>query len=199
MREGYLIASQMSYKYFFVKNDQDVLKEFVRVNHAGEVGAVKICEGQVAGLSKSKDFSENRLDILQEMFDSEHDHMQFFVNSIKSGGLHPSFMIGVWSKLAYWMGYLPMRMGYDYGMICTYAIETAIYEHYTDQIKAFEYLSESQISPEFREKVEQFRDDEGEHRDEGEPSMDYKSITKKSCYYTISFITKLAIIISSKL
>ena len=58
------------------------IEEFIRVDHAGERGAVKIYEGQLLALNTFvKD--ENLKKIIEDMKIHEKEHSEFFENEIK--------------------------------------------------------------------------------------------------------------------
>ena len=64
------------------KTDRKKIEEFIRVDHAGERGAIKIYEGQLLALNLF--IKDNKLkEMIQEMKDHEKEHLEFFDNEIK--------------------------------------------------------------------------------------------------------------------
>ena len=64
------------------KIDKKKIEEFIRVDHAGERGAVKIYEGQLLALNTFvKD--ENLKKIIEDMKIHEKEHSEFFENEIR--------------------------------------------------------------------------------------------------------------------
>ena len=65
-----------------MKKTNNKVEEFIRVDHAGERGAVKIYEGQLLALNTIvKD--ENLKKTIEDMKVHEIEHCQFFENEIK--------------------------------------------------------------------------------------------------------------------
>ena len=64
------------------KTDKKKLEEFIRVDHAGERGAIKIYEGQLLAL-KTFYKDPELLKIVEEMKVHEQEHCDFFDKEIK--------------------------------------------------------------------------------------------------------------------
>ena len=64
------------------KTNKKILEEIIRVDHAGERGAIKIYEGQLLAL---KTFKQNEYlkKMIEEMKEHENEHYEFFNNEIK--------------------------------------------------------------------------------------------------------------------
>ena len=64
------------------KTDKNKIEEFLRVNHAGERGAIKIYEGQLLALNTF--VKDNKLKkMIEEMKNHEKEHLDFFNKEIK--------------------------------------------------------------------------------------------------------------------
>ena len=71
------------------KTNKEKVKEFIRVDHAGERGAVKIYEGQLLALNTFvKD--ENLKKKIEEMKIHEKEHCEYFENEIKKRNIKPT-------------------------------------------------------------------------------------------------------------
>ena len=69
------------------KTSKTKVEEFIRVDHAGERGAIKIYEGQLLALNtfiKDEDLKKT----IQEMKIHEKEHCDYFENEIKKGKLN---------------------------------------------------------------------------------------------------------------
>ena len=64
------------------KTDKKLLEEIIRVDHAGERGAIKIYEGQLLALKTLRQ-DENLKSKLEDMKEHELEHYKFFDNEIK--------------------------------------------------------------------------------------------------------------------
>ena len=64
------------------KTNKKKLEEFIRVDHAGERGAIKIYEGQLLALNTI--YKDNQLkETIEEMREHEREHCDYFENEIK--------------------------------------------------------------------------------------------------------------------
>ena len=168
------------------------IEEFIRVDHAGERGAVKIYEGQLLALNTFvKD--ENLKTIIEDMRVHEKEHSEFFENEIKKRKIKPTRLLPVWDLLGVGLGFGSAILGKKATMLCTASVEEVIDKHYQNQI--------NQLGPEekdLKNKIIKFREDELHHKD-----IAYeKGATKKGIYSIMDKIikagSKIAINISEK-
>jgi len=130
------------------------VEEFIRVDHAGERGAVKIYEGQLLALSTIvKD--ENLKKTIEEMKIHETEHCKFFENEIKKRDIKPTKLLPLWDLLGVSLGFGSTLLGKKAAMLCTASVEEVIDKHYLNQI--------NQLGPEEKElkkEITKFREDE---------------------------------------
>jgi len=176
-----------------MKNLKTKIEEFIRVDHAGERGAVKIYEGQLLALNTLvKD--ENLKKIIEEMKVHEKEHSEFFENEIKKRKIKPTRLLPVWDLLGVGLGFGSAILGKKATMLCTASVEEVIDKHYQNKI--------NQLGPEekdLKNKIIKFREDELHHKD-----IAYeKGATKKGIYSIMDKIiktgSKIAINISEKI
>jgi len=127
----------------------------VRVDHAGEYGAVRIYEGQLAVLGDS-----DKADAIRHMADQEREHLEKFNRLIGERRVRPTALMPVWHAAGFALGAATALMGERAAMACTVAVEEAIDEHYAAQAAM---LGDDEA--ELRDTIEKFRADELEHRD----------------------------------
>ena len=140
-------------------NRDQLVDRVIRVDHAGEYGAVRIYQGQLAVLGKRGDQP-----VIEHMLDQEKEHLATFDGLIADRRVRPTALMPVWHVAGFALGAATAMMGEKAAMACTVAVEEAIDEHYQDQIEALEpYAEESEL----RETCVKFREDELEHRDTG--------------------------------
>ena len=169
------------------------IEEFIRVDHAGERGAVKIYEGQLLALNTLvKD--ENLKKIIEEMKVHEKEHCEFFENEIKKRNITPTKLLPLWDLLGVGLGFGSTLLGKKAAMLCTASVEEVIDEHYQNQIDQLDTTEQ-----ELKKKIIKFREDELQHKD-----IAYdKGATKKGCYSILDKIiktgSKIAINISEKI
>jgi ubiquinone biosynthesis monooxygenase Coq7 len=169
------------------------IEEFIRVDHAGERGAVKIYEGQLLALNTLvKD--EKLKKIIEEMKVHEKEHCEFFEKEIKKRNIKPTKLLPLWDLLGVTLGFGSTLLGKKAAMLCTASVEEVIDKHYQNQI---DQLDKSE--KELKNKIIKFREDELHHKD-----IAYeKGATKKGCYSILDKViktgSKIAINISEKI
>ena len=175
------------------KTSKNRIKEFIRVDHAGERGAIKIYEGQLLALNTfvKDDDLKNKI---EEMKIHEKEHCDFFENEIKKRNIKPTKFLPLWDILGVGLGFGSAILGKKATMLCTASVEEVIDEHYSNQIKELE--SDEQ---KLKEKIIKFREDELHHKD-----IAYaEGATKKGMYSILDKLiktgSKIAITISEKI
>ena len=175
------------------KTDPKKLEEFIRVDHAGERGAIKIYEGQLLALStlvKDEDLKKT----IKNMKEHEEVHCNFFENEIKKRNIKPTKLLPLWDLLGLGLGFGSTILGKKAAKLCTASVEEVIDGHYKNQI--------DQIGPDeygLKNNLIKFRNDELHHKDiaynEGATKEGFYSIIDK----IIKTGSKLAIKISEKI
>ena len=171
---------------------KDKIEEFIRVDHAGERGAIKIYEGQLLALNTIiKD--ENLKKTIEEMKTHEEEHCDFFENEIKKRKIKPTKFLPLWDIMGVTLGFGSAILGKKAAMLCTASVEEVIDEHYQNQINQL-----GSDEKNLKKKIIKFREDELHHKD-----IAYeKGATKKGLYSIMDKIiktgSKLAINISEK-
>ena len=128
----------------------------IRVDHAGEYGAVRIYQGQLAVLRPG-----GAADTIRHMAEQEERHLKAFDRLINERKVRPTALEPVWAVAGFALGAATALMGEKAAFACTAAVEEVIDEHYAAQIKALEDGKD----PALKEKIEDFRADEAAHRD----------------------------------
>ena len=176
-----------------MKSSKNKVEEFIRVDHAGERGAVKIYEGQLLALNTLiKD--ENLKKTIEEMKIHEKEHCEFFEKEIKKRNISPTKLLPLWDLLGVGLGFGSTLLGKKAAMLCTASVEEVIDKHYQNQI--------NQLGPDekdLKKKIIKFREDELHHKD-----IAYeKGATKQGVYSIMDKIiktgSKIAINISEKI
>ena len=175
------------------KTSKNKIEEFIRVDHAGERGAIKIYEGQLLALNTFvKD--ENLKKTIEKMKNHEKEHLDFFNKEIKKRNIKPTKLLPLWDLLGVGLGFGSAIIGKKATMLCTASVEEVIDEHYQNQINELD--SDEKV---LKEKIKKFRDDELHHID-----IAYEQgASKKGLYSILDKIiktgSKVAINISEKI
>jgi len=138
--------------------DTKTLHRMIRVDQAGEFGATRIYEGQLAVMGDRGPQSAE----IRHMAAQEAEHRARFDALLARRGVRPTALHPFWSAAGYALGAGTALIGPEAAMACTAAIETEIDRHYSAQLAA---LEESGADPELAEMIAAFREDEREHRD----------------------------------
>ena len=175
-----------------MKKTSSKVEEFIRVDHAGERGAVKIYEGQLLALNtlvKNEDLKKT----IEEMKVHEMEHCQFFEKEIKKRNIKPTKFLPLWDLLGVGLGFGSTLLGKKGAMLCTASVEEVIDKHYLNQINQL-----GSEEKELKKKITKFREDELHHKDiayeEGASKKGFYSILDK----IIKTGSKIAINISEK-
>ena len=137
----------------------DGIAAMIRVDHAGEYGAVRIYEGQLAVFAADKTKAET-VAAIRHMEAQEQEHLKGFDALINERRVRPTALEPVWRVAGFALGTATALMGEKAAMACTAAVEEVIDNHYAGQI---ERLGDS--DPALTATIEKFRADEIAHRD----------------------------------
>jgi ubiquinone biosynthesis monooxygenase Coq7 len=175
------------------KTNKQYLEEIIRVDHAGERGAIKIYEGQLLALKTFKRDEDLKRQI-EEMKEHEKEHYDFFENEINKRNISKTKLLPLWDILGVTLGFGTAMLGKKATMLCTASVEEVIGDHYKNQTYKLE-----EDEKELKKKSIKFRDDEMEHKD-----IAYKGGATKSGLYglldkVIKTSSRVAITISEKI
>ncbi len=140
-----------------------MIEEMIRVDHAGEYGAVRIYEGQLA-VFKHLPHKRETAEALARMAKDEEVHLARFNKIVNERGVRPTALNPVWHVAGFALGAATALLGEKAAHACTEAVETVIDEHYAAQVKRLDALGDAERP--LRDTIEQFRLEELEHRDE---------------------------------
>lgn len=135
------------------------LAEILRVNHAGELGAVAIYRGQRAVLGEARGH-ERIAGQLAEMEAQEAEHLARFDRLITERRVRPTALSPLWRAAGFALGAGTALIGDKAVHACTEAVETVIAEHYAGQIDEL-----AGHDPDLTAELSRFRDEEVAHRD----------------------------------
>ena len=175
------------------KTNKKKIEEFIRVDHAGERGAIKIYEGQLLALNTI--IKDQKLEsIIEEMKEHEKEHCDFFEKEIKKRKIKPTIFLPLWDLLGVSLGFGSVVLGKKAAMLCTASVEEVIDGHYQNQINQIKKDEQK-----LKNKIIKFRCDEINHKntayEEGASKKGLYSILDK----VIKTGSKIAINFSEKL
>ena len=175
------------------KTNQKTLEEIIRVDHAGERGAIKIYEGQLLALKTIKQ-DNNLKDKIEEMKEQEKEHLEYFEKEIQKRKIKPTYLLPLWDVMGVTLGFGTVLLGKKAAMLCTASVEEVIEDHYQNQLKK---LGNDEMD--LKTKIEKFKEEEVKHK-----NIAYESgATNKGLYSIMGKVirtgSRIAITISEKI
>ena len=141
-------------------SEAELAQRFLRVNHAGEYGAVRIYAGQLAVLGRTPVAS-----VIRAMAAKEDEHLRAFDRLLVERRVRPTVLHPLWHVAGFALGAATALMGARAAMACTVAVEEVIDHHYRDQVARLD-----DDEADLRAVFEQFRRDEVAH---GQTALDH--------------------------
>lgn len=167
----------------------DDVAQMIRVNQAGEFGAVQIYKGQLSVLGQSE-----TAPVLNHMLDQEKVHLEKFNQIMASRKIRPTALSPLWSVAGYVLGAGTALLGKKAAMACTVAVEEVIDEHYADQQKRLK-----DQDPELHQLITKCREEEAEHKQTGLDHGAEQAIAYPLLSQTIKAGARLAIWLSTRI
>lgn len=169
-------------------NPRELIERIIRVDHAGEYGAMRIYAGQLAFI---KDAEARKA--IEHMQEQEKHHLESFEALMRQRRVRPTIFTPLWHVAGYAMGAATALMGKEAAMACTVAVESVINDHYAAQ---HEKLG-SDEQP-LADMIETFRKEEMEHHDTGLAQGAKDTPIYPVLHHAVSGATRLAIWLSSR-
>ncbi len=175
------------------KTNPKTLEEIIRVDHAGERGAIKIYEGQLLALKTIKQ-DEILKDKIEKMREHEREHLEYFEKEIQKRKIKPTYMLPLWDIMGVALGFGTAMLGKKATMLCTASVEEVIEDHYQKQLNEL-----GNDEKDLKTNIEKFKNDEADHK-----NIAYESgATNKGLYSIMNQLiktsSKIAINISKKI
>jgi len=170
-------------------SETEQLASIIRVNHAGEYGAKRIYEGQLAFI-KNADARKK----IEHMRDQEQEHLDYFESQVKARKVRPTALQPFWHVGGFALGAVTALMGKEAAMACTVAVESVIDEHYASQEAVL-----GQGEQPLKDKITQFRAEEMEHHDTGLAEGAENALAYPLLSAGIRGITRMAIELSKRI
>ncbi|KAK2188904.1 hypothetical protein NP493_120g04044 [Ridgeia piscesae] len=141
-----------------------LIDRVLRVDHAGEIGAVRIYQGQLAVLGRTQVGP-----VIDHLLDQERVHAAKFEELIPKYRARPTVLLPVWNVAGFLLGAGSALLGKEAAMACTVAVETAIGEHYDGQLRTLmaDGPDGADRHKEIIQVIKKFRDEELDHLETG--------------------------------
>ena len=165
------------------------IEEIIRVDLAGEKGAIGIYRGQLA-IIKDKSLSQE----IRNMLKKEEEHYKKFSELLVKYRVRPTILDPIWEKGAFGLGLISAALGKKATMACTEAVEEVIIDHYQNQAK---YLKGKDNN---LEKItKKFANDEKDHMLKAKNYDTGSDLFHKVFKLSVKSLSKFAIKLSEKI
>lgn len=164
------------------------LHRIIRVNQAGEYGAARIYEGQLAVLKNDEN--------IKKMAAQEAEHLKKFNQLLIEHKVRPTLLQPIWHIGGYALGVVTALLGEKSAHACTVAVETVIDEHYQNQLQELEVSGEHE---DLKNIIHHCREEELEHKALAIEEGGTEAAGFPILNTTIQAISKAAIWLSSRI
>jgi len=137
------------------KEEAEAVKRMIRVDHAGEYGALRIYAGQLAVMREGREKT-----LVHQMLEQEKAHFAAFDQQLKERRIRPTALLPIWHIAGFMLGAGTALLGKKAAFACTVAVESVIEKHYSDQQLRLDDKEQA-----LKETITQFREEELEHHD----------------------------------
>lgn len=172
--------------------EREELEQMIRVNLAGEEGALRIYEGQLAALKGTSSAAP-----IEHMKTQEQVHRDYFAKELVQRHMRPTILSPLWYGGGYLLGYVTGLLGAKAAMACTVAVEDVIETHYAEQERRLDTFETPETD--LQKAIAQFREEELEHKATGLHHDAEEAPAYKLLSLGIRKMTKLAIFLSKRL
>jgi ubiquinone biosynthesis monooxygenase Coq7 len=165
------------------------IARIVRVNHAGEYGAIRIYRAQIrVACWRFPDI----VAALDDMLRHELRHCAVFFGAMPSRRSRPCRVMSLWSMGGSLLGLLTALLGRQTVWICTAAVEAAVHRHLDDQLGFL--ISRDK---ELHDIILDIREEELSHLHHAEAQLGSPGTYQRVVRGTISFLTDVLIWLST--
>lgn len=167
------------------------VEQILRVDHAGECGAIRIYRSQIA---VAKLLHPRCVEALAGMLEHELRHFHAFDTLLKKRKIRPCYALPLWMVGGWILGSVTSLMGERAIWVCTAAIENTVNQHLDHQVAIL-----SASDPEALAAVQSIRRDEKEHEEHAVQNGGEGSGLYRVLRWTVKGTTSFAIWLSTKL
>lgn len=169
---------------------EDDVKSMIRVDHAGEYGALRIYAGQLAVMGDSPERNT-----IKHMLEQEQKHFDTFEDIMRTRKVRPTALMPLWHVAGFALGAATALMGKKAAFACTAAVESVIDGHYAAQKQRLDGKDEAALAG----TIEKFREEEVEHHDIAMENGAEQAPLYSLLAYGIKSASRLAIYLSTRI
>lgn len=172
-----------------MKDASKTIRNILRVNHAGEYGAIRIYAAQIA---VAKLCCKDLVQHLEKMLQDEINHCDIFRSAMPERKTRPCYTMWLWSWGGYLLGLTTAIFGRNGIMVCTEAVEEAVHHHMNAQIA---YLAGKDEA--LKSMIEAIKVEEVDHLSFAQDHVRHNRLTK-TAYSIIYAATEVLIWLSTQ-
>jgi 3-demethoxyubiquinol 3-hydroxylase len=165
------------------------VKRIVKVNHAGEYGAIRIYAAQIA---VARRLWPEEVPVLVEMWEHEKQHCAAFAEAMRARHSRSCRVMSLWSCGGWLLGFLTALLGRQGIWACTAAVEATVHRHLDDQLHFLEGRD-----PELHGIIMSIRDEELAHLSHAEAQLASPDALQRTLRRLISDVTNALIWLST--
>ena len=175
-----------------------LIDRVIRVDHAGEYGARRIYQGQLAVMAARRrqghKINDENYHKISEMAAQEEKHLERFAQLMGQRRARPSALLPIWHVAGFALGAATALMGEKAAMACTIAVEEVIDQHYAQQEQILPHEEAA-----LKADIAQFRAEELEHRDTAVEAGGRETPFYQALAQAIKIGSKTAIFLSERI
>jgi ubiquinone biosynthesis monooxygenase Coq7 len=161
----------------------------VRVDHAGEYGAIRIYRSQIR---VARWLYPDIVSDLSQMLEHELKHCAIFSAAMPARNSRPCRMVSLWSMGGSVLGLVTALLGRQGVWTCTAAVEATVHRHLDDQLRFLAGRDQ-----ELHDAIRNIRVEELSHLSHAEAQLQPPDVYHRALRGIISFLTDLMIWLST--
>jgi ubiquinone biosynthesis monooxygenase Coq7 len=169
--------------------DKVAIARILKVNHAGEYGAIRIYRAQIW---VARRLYPEIVGFLKQTLDHEIEHCALFRNAMPARGARPCRVLGLWGNGGLVLGFLTALMGRQGVWICTEAVEATVHRHLDQQL----YFLERR-DPELHRLIGSIQQEELSHLDYAREHVTSRPLWKRVLRAFVAAATEAVICLST--
>ncbi len=172
-----------------IAQDQKTVRRILKVNHAGEYGAIRIYKAQ---LWLARRFYPDIVPFLQETLGHEINHCTLFYNAMPERQTRPCRVMSLWGNGGYVLGFVTALMGRQAIWLCTSAVEDTVHKHLEDQLRFLAGKDDALVAL-----IESIKAEELHHLDHANEQITSNGVWARVLRFAIAMATEALIALST--
>lgn len=169
--------------------DQKTIRRILKVNHAGEYGAIRIYRAQLWAAQR---WYPSMVEFLEETLGHEVRHCELFFAAMPDRNTRPCRVMSLWGTGGYILGFMTAAFGSQSIWICTSAVEETVHRHLQDQLNFLQNKDDQLVAL-----INSIKTEELHHLEHANSKIVTEGIWARLLRATISIATEILIGLST--